>query len=114
MRSKTSQNCLVTLCKPEREVILDWYATFSERLYHFGGPEIEIPSEKLLLDRLRSENDAPIFLCEDEVLIVSNWMNMVMERYGSEIYLFGFEQLVYSKIEDAVRRFRDNLYERNQ
>ena len=61
----------------------------------------------MLLGKLGNHIAGPISFTPSEIEIVNGWMERVVERkYGSEKYLFGYEQLVYRKLKSAIADMR--------
>jgi hypothetical protein len=90
--------------KWEIETILDWFDYATSGKYHFGGPDLEVPAEMQLAIRLRNSSDG-YEADDDDMRMIADWMDMTISRtHGSAKYLFGFEQLVYFKIIDALKK----------
>ncbi len=87
----------------ETATIRCWYEYAADDSFHYGGSQLFLPSEQLLLKKLESHVSGTISLTPLEVACIADWMHRTIEkRYGSEKYLFGFELQVYFKIRAAV------------
>ena len=92
----------LTLSSGEIETIRSWYEYANEDSFHYGGGTLLLPSDQLLLQKLKQSCDKPVTLTPFELEILTDWMDKATGgRGGDEKYLFGFEQLVFEKITAA-------------
>ena len=88
--------------KREIECILDWYSYANSDHFHFGGPDVIIPAEAFLVNRLNNVKDV-FEPNEDDLQIIFDWMSSAVERkYGLATFLFGFESDLYKKIKTLL------------
>jgi hypothetical protein len=93
----------INFLKPELELLLDWYADFKDSKYHYGGSDMIFPSEQVLLSKLRSSLVLSFNFSIEEMVLIQDWTeNTIQKKYGTEKYLFGFEQTLYLKIKNAT------------
>lgn len=97
---------VLQLSKGEIETILDWYEYSSKEMFRFGGGEMVFASDQSILASLESGKSNFTF-CQHDLERIIEWMDTAInKRYGSEKYLFGFEQILYFKLKKSVRSFR--------
>jgi hypothetical protein len=93
----------LSLTPKEIETVLAWYEYANSDSFHFGGPDLEIPVEVMLVRRLRSCKGE--FIAEaHHIDLITDWMEKVVgRRYGSAKFLFGIEKSLYEKIKSISK-----------
>ena len=87
----------------EIAAIRSWYEFVNEDSLHYGGGQLLLPSEQMLLCKITNHIAGPMSLTPSELEIINDWMIHTVERkYGDEKYLFGYELLVYEKLKALV------------
>lgn len=94
---------ILNLSAQEIATIRSWYEYVNEDSLHYGGSQLLLPSEQMLLRKIGAHIAGPISFTPSEIEIINDWMIRTVERkYGNEKYLFGHELLVYQKLKSTV------------
>lgn len=94
---------ILSLSSGEINAIRSWYEYVNEEALHYGGGQLLLPSEQMLLRKINAHITGPMSLTESEIAIIHDWMTQTVERkYGGEKYLFGYELLVYNKLKSTM------------
>jgi hypothetical protein len=84
--------------RAEVELILEWIEKSLNRSNRFGGSQILFPEDAIILNKLRQDNGI-YELSTGEIRYLADTMETaVHNQYGSAIYLFGLEKILYEKI----------------
>jgi hypothetical protein len=94
---------ILNLSSGEIAALRSWYEFVNEDSLHYGGGRLLLPSEQMLLRKIKGHIAGPMSLTTSELEIINDWMSRAVERkYGDERYLFGYELLVYEKLKASV------------
>ena len=94
---------ILDLSALEIAAIKSWYEYVSEDSFHYGGAQLLLPSEQMLLRKIDAHLGGPISFTTSEIEIINGWMDRSIERrYGDSKYLFGYELRVYCKLKELA------------
>ena len=94
---------ILNLSRGEIAAVRSWHEFVNSDSLHYGGGQLQLPSEQMLLRKISNHIAGPMSLTASELEIINDWMVRTVERkYGDEKYLFGYELLVYQKLKSAV------------
>lgn len=94
---------VLNLSSGEIRAIRSWYEYVNDDSLHYGGGQVLLPSEQMLLRKINGHIAGPMSLTESEIEIIHDWMiRTVARKYGDASYLFGYELLVYNKLKSTM------------
>jgi hypothetical protein len=93
----------IYLTAAEVVTIRTWYEYSASDTLRFGGQPMPFPTEQLVLAKLVDHRSGPLQLTRSEVECIADWMERAVgHKYGTDRFLFGYEELLYRKIKDVT------------